>query len=137
MLTQSGIWALLIHGSPELKDIWLPKLVSGEWAGTMNLTEPHAGSDVGALRTRAVREDDRYRISGQKIFITWGEHDMAENIVHMVLARIEGAPEGRAASRCSSSPNIWSTRTARSARATICAAPRWSTSSASMRAPPR
>ena len=94
MLTQSGIWALLIHGSPELKDIWLPKLVSGEWAGTMNLTEPHAGSDVGALRTRAVREDDRYRISGQKIFITWGEHDMAENIVHMVLARIEGAPEG-------------------------------------------
>ena len=94
MLTQSGIWALLIHGSPELKDIWLPKLVSGEWAGTMNLTEPHAGSDVGALRTRAVREGDRYRISGQKIFITWGEHDMAENIVHMVLARIDGAPEG-------------------------------------------
>ena len=94
MLTQSGIWALLIHGSPELKDIWLPKLVSGEWAGTMNLTEPHAGSDVGALRTRAVREGDRYRITGQKIFITWGEHDMAENIVHMVLARIDGAPEG-------------------------------------------
>ena len=94
MLTQSGIWALLIHGSPELKDIWLPKLVSGEWAGTMNLTEPHAGSDVGALRTRAAREGDRYRISGQKIFITWGEHDMAENIVHMVLARIDGAPEG-------------------------------------------
>ena len=94
MLTQSGIWALSIHGSPELKDIWLPKLVSGEWAGTMNLTEPHAGSDVGALRTRAVREGDRYRITGQKIFITWGEHDMAENIVHMVLARIDGAPEG-------------------------------------------
>ncbi len=94
MLTQSGIWALLIHGSPELKDAWLPKLVSGEWAGTMNLTEPHAGSDVGALRTRAVREGDRYRITGQKIFITWGEHDMAENIVHMVLARVDGAPEG-------------------------------------------
>ena len=94
MLTQSGIWALSIHGSPELKDTWLPKLVSGEWAGTMNLTEPHAGSDVGALRTRAVREGDRYRITGQKIFITWGEHDMAENIVHMVLARIDGAPEG-------------------------------------------
>ena len=94
MLTQSGIWALTIHGSPEQKDIWLPKLVSGEWAGTMNLTEPHAGSDVGALRTRAVPDGDRYRIAGQKIFITWGEHDMAENIVHMVLARIEGAPEG-------------------------------------------
>ena len=94
MLTQSGIWALSIHGSPELKDIWLAKLVSGEWAGTMNLTEPHAGSDVGALRTRAMREGDRFRIAGQKIFITWGEHDMAENIVHMVLARIDGAPEG-------------------------------------------
>ena len=94
MLTQSAIWALSIHGSPEQKDTWLPKLVSGEWAGTMNLTEPHAGSDVGALRTRAVRDGDRYRITGQKIFITWGEHDMAENIVHTVLARVEGAPEG-------------------------------------------
>ncbi len=94
MLTQSAIWALSIHGSPEQRTTWLPKLVSGEWAGTMNLTEPHAGSDVGALRTRAVREDGHYRIAGQKIFITWGEHEMARNIVHMVLARIEGAPEG-------------------------------------------
>ena len=94
MLTQSAIWALSIHGSPEQRDTWLPRLVSGEWTGTMNLTEPHAGSDVGALRTRAVRDGDRYRITGQKIFITWGEHDMAENIVHTVLARIEGAPEG-------------------------------------------
>ena len=94
MLTQSAIWALSIHGSPEQKDTWLPKLVSGEWAGTMNLTEPHAGSDVGALRTRAAPDGERYRITGQKIFITWGEHDMAENIVHMVLARIDGAPEG-------------------------------------------
>ncbi|MCY4548272.1 MAG: acyl-CoA dehydrogenase [Defluviicoccus sp.] len=94
MLTQSAIWALTIHGSPEQKDIWLPRLVSGEWSGTMNLTEPHAGSDVGALRTRAVREDGHYRIKGQKIFITWGEHDMAENIVHTVLARVDGAPEG-------------------------------------------
>ena len=94
MLTQSAIWALSIHGSPEQKDTWLPKLVSGEWAGTMNLTEPHAGSDVGALRTRAVRDGEHYRITGQKIFITWGEHDMAENIVHTVLARIDGAPEG-------------------------------------------
>ena len=94
MLTQSAIWALTIHGSPEQKDIWLPRLVSGEWSGTMNLTEPHAGSDVGALRTRAAREDGHYRIKGQKIFITWGEHDMAENIVHTVLARVDGAPEG-------------------------------------------
>ena len=94
MLTQSAIWALTVHGSPEQKDTWLPKLVSGEWAGTMNLTEPHAGSDVGALRTRAVPDGGHYRITGQKIFITWGEHDMAENIVHTVLARIDGAPEG-------------------------------------------
>ena len=94
MLTQSAVWALSIHGSPEQKEIWLPRLVSGEWTGTMNLTEPHAGSDVGALRTRAVRDGDSYRITGQKIFITWGEHDMAENIVHTVLARVEGAPEG-------------------------------------------
>ncbi len=94
MLTQSAIWAISIHGSPEQKDIWLPRLVSGEWSGTMNLTEPHAGSDVGALRTRALREDGHYRIRGQKIFITWGEHDMAENIVHTVLARVDGAPEG-------------------------------------------
>ena len=94
MLTQSAIWALSVHGSPEQKDIWLPRLVSGEWSGTMNLTEPHAGSDVGALRTRAARDGDRYRIKGQKIFITWGEHDMAQNIVHTVLARVEGAPEG-------------------------------------------
>ncbi|MDE0384697.1 MAG: acyl-CoA dehydrogenase [Defluviicoccus sp.] len=94
MLTQSAIWAISIHGSPEQKDIWLPRLVSGEWSGTMNLTEPHAGSDVGALRTRAIREDGHYRIKGQKIFITWGEHDMAENIVHTVLARVDGAPEG-------------------------------------------
>ena len=94
MLTQSAIWAISIHGSPEQKDTWLPRLVSGEWSGTMNLTEPHAGSDVGALRTRAVREDGHYRIRGQKIFITWGEHDMAENIVHTVLARVDGAPAG-------------------------------------------
>ena len=94
MLTQSAIWALTVHGSPEQKETWLPRLVSGEWAGTMNLTEPHAGSDVGALRTRALPEDGHYRIKGQKIFITWGEHDMADNIVHMVLARIDGAPEG-------------------------------------------
>ena len=94
MLTQSGIEALTIHGSPEQQQTWLPKLVSGEWSGTMVLTEPQAGSDVGALRTKAVPEADHYRITGQKIFITWGDHEMAGNIVHMVLARVVGAPEG-------------------------------------------
>ena len=94
MLSQSGIEALTVHGSPKQQQTWLPKLVTGEWSGTMVLTEPQAGSDVGALRTRAVLEDDHYRITGQKIFITWGDHEMAENIVHMVLARVVGAPEG-------------------------------------------
>src|SRR5690606_37669511 len=79
----------------EQKATWLPKLVEGGWTGTMNLTEPHCGTDLGLLRTKAVPNGDgSYRISGQKIFISAGEHDMADNIVHLVLARIEGAPEG-------------------------------------------
>ncbi|MFQ5346919.1 MAG: acyl-CoA dehydrogenase [Rhodothalassiaceae bacterium] len=95
MLTQGAIEALEVHGSEELKRVYLDKLVSGEWTGTMNLTEPQAGSDVGALKTRAEPlGDGRFAIRGQKIFITWGEHDMAENIVHLVLARTPGAPEG-------------------------------------------
>ena len=94
LLTQGGVELLEIHGTPAQQRLFLPKLVTGEWAGTMNLTEPQAGSDVGALKTRAVREGAHYRITGQKIFITWGEHDCAENIVHMVLARLPGAPEG-------------------------------------------
>ncbi len=94
MLTQGAVEALQIHGTGDQKATYLPKLVSGEWAGTMNLTEPHAGTDVGALKTRAVPEGDHYLIQGQKIFITWGEHDCAENIVHMVLARTPGAPAG-------------------------------------------
>ncbi len=94
MLTQCAVEALSIHGSPEQRRTWLPKLVSGEWSGTMVLTEPQAGSDVGALRTRAAREGDHYRIAGQKIFTTWGDHEMVENIVHMVLARTAGAPAG-------------------------------------------
>ena len=69
-------------------------MVSGRWTGTMNLTEPQAGSDLAAVRTKAVPAGDHYRIFGQKIFISWGDHEMAENIVHLVLARIEGAPEG-------------------------------------------
>jgi alkylation response protein AidB-like acyl-CoA dehydrogenase len=95
LLTMAAIDALAHHGSEELKQIYLPKLVSGEWMGTMQLTEPQAGSDVGALRTKAERAaDGTYRITGQKIFITYGEHDFTDNIVHMVLARLPDAPAG-------------------------------------------
>ena len=95
LLTLSAIEALDAHGSEELKKIYLEKLVSGEWTGTMQLTEPQAGSDVGALRTRAERAaDGSYRISGTKIFITYGDHDMTDNIVHFVLARLPDAPAG-------------------------------------------
>jgi acyl-CoA dehydrogenase len=95
LLTLSAIEALDAHGSIELKNIYLEKLVSGEWTGTMQLTEPQAGSDVGALRTRAERAaDGSYRIKGTKIFITYGDHDMTDNIVHFVLARLPDAPAG-------------------------------------------
>jgi len=94
MLTQGAVELLSLHGSPDQKALLLPKLVSGEWTGTMNLTEPGAGSDLGALRTKAVRDGDQYRITGQKIFITAGEHDAAGNIVHLVLARLPDAPPG-------------------------------------------
>ncbi|RQH13612.1 acyl-CoA dehydrogenase [Bradyrhizobium sp. RP6] len=95
LLTASAIEALDAHGSDALKRIYLGKLVSGEWTGTMQLTEPQAGSDVGALRTRADRQaDGSYRIKGTKIFITYGEHDMTDNIVHFVLARLPDAPPG-------------------------------------------
>jgi butyryl-CoA dehydrogenase len=95
LLTASAIEALDVHGSDELKTIYLEKLVSGEWTGTMQLTEPQAGSDVGALRTRAEKQaDGTYRIKGTKIFITYGEHDMTDNIVHFVLARLPDAPAG-------------------------------------------
>ncbi len=94
-LSHGAYSAISNHGSDEQKAMYLPKLVSGEWTGTMNLTEPHCGTDLGLLRTKAVPNDDgSYKISGQKIWISAGEHDMAENIIHLVLARIEGAPEG-------------------------------------------
>jgi len=94
-LTQGAIAAIIAHGTDEQKQTWLPKMVEGGWTGTMNLTEPHCGTDLGLLRTRAVPTGDgAHKISGQKIFISAGEHDMADNIVHLVLARIEGAPEG-------------------------------------------
>ncbi|WP_432254652.1 acyl-CoA dehydrogenase C-terminal domain-containing protein [Limimaricola sp. AA108-03] len=94
-LTHGAYSAIHIHGTDEQKARWLPKLGSCEWTGTMNLTEPHCGTDLGLMRTKAVpQEDGTYRISGQKIFISAGEHDMAENIVHLVLAKIPGGPEG-------------------------------------------
>ena len=94
-LTQGAIAALLVHASPELKTKYLPKMVEGVWTGTMNLTEPHCGTDLGLLRSKAVKQPDgSYKISGSKIFISAGEHDMSENIIHLVLARIEGAPSG-------------------------------------------
>jgi len=101
LLTQGAIDALLHDGSDEQKATYLPKMISGEWTGTMNLTEPQAGSDVGALTTRAVPNGDgTFAISGQKIYITFGEHDLADQIVHLVLARTPGAPEGTRGISC-------------------------------------
>jgi alkylation response protein AidB-like acyl-CoA dehydrogenase len=94
LLTQGAIHALELCGSDELKQTYLEKMVHGQWTGTMNLTEPQAGSDLALVRTKAERAGDHYLISGQKIFITYGEHDLAENIVHLVLARTPDAPEG-------------------------------------------
>ncbi len=95
LMTQGQIDALEHHASDEIKAIYLPKLIEGRWTGTMNLTEPQAGSDVGALRSKAVPNDDgSYSVSGQKIYISWGDHDLAENICHLVLARLPDAPAG-------------------------------------------
>ena len=94
MLTAGAVQAVKRHGSDELKEIFLSKLISGEWSGTMNLTEPQAGSDLSAVRAKAIPEGDHYRIYGTKIYITWGEHTMADNIIHLVLARTPDAPEG-------------------------------------------
>lgn len=94
MLTQGAVEAIERCGTQEQKDKFVPKMVSGEWTGTMNLTEPQAGSDLAAIRTRAVPDGGHYRLYGQKIFITYGDHDYTPNIIHMVLARIEGAPAG-------------------------------------------
>jgi alkylation response protein AidB-like acyl-CoA dehydrogenase len=95
MLTQAAIEAIEVHGTQDQKDKYLDKLVSGHWTGTMQLTEPQAGTDLAALKTKAEKQaDGTYKIFGQKIFITYGEHDFADNIIHMVLARIPGAPDG-------------------------------------------
>ena len=93
-LARGAVEAIAASGSDTIKQQFMPKLVSGEWMGTMNLTEPQAGSDLALLRTRAVADGDQYRLFGQKIFITYGDHDMTDNIVHLVLARIDGAPAG-------------------------------------------
>jgi 3-(methylsulfanyl)propanoyl-CoA dehydrogenase len=101
LLTQGAVDMLLHFGTEEQRECYLPKMVTGEWTGTMNLTEPQAGSDVGALTTRATPADDgSWRITGQKIFITYGEHDLADNIVHVVLARVPGAPPGTKGVSC-------------------------------------
>jgi len=94
MLTQGAIEAVTLNGSDELKNRYLPNMVSGEWTGTMNLTEPQAGSDLSAVRTRAEPKGDHYLISGQKIFITYGDHDLTDNIIHLVLGRTPDAPPG-------------------------------------------
>jgi alkylation response protein AidB-like acyl-CoA dehydrogenase len=94
LLTQGAVHALALRGSEALQQTYIPKMVAGEWTGTMNLTEPQAGSDLALVKTKAVRNGDHYRISGQKIFITYGEHDLTKQIVHLVLARTPEAPEG-------------------------------------------
>ena len=119
LLTDGAIEALMTAGTPAQQERFIPKMISGEWTGTMNLTEAQAGSDLALVRTRAEPlGEGRYRIFGTKIFITYGEHDMAENIVHLVLARVVGAPKGSRASACSSCRNSSSTTTARSVRGT-------------------
>ena len=94
LLTAGAIDALEAHASPELKQLYLYKLVSGEWTGTMNLTEPQSGSDLSNVKTQAIPESKHYKITGQKIYITYGDHDLTDNIVHLVLARLPGAPQG-------------------------------------------
>ena len=94
MLSWGAIHAIESHGSDELKATYLEQMVSGAWTGTMNLTEPQAGSDLSVVRSQAVPDGDVYRVSGQKIYITWGDHDITDNIIHLVLARTPGAPEG-------------------------------------------
>ena len=102
-LTMGATAALIVHGKPEQKKMFVPKMVAGEWTGTMNLTEPQCGTDLGLLRTKAAKQaDGSYKMTGTKIFISSGEHDLTDNIIHLVLARIEGAPsrhQGRVAVR--------------------------------------
>ncbi len=133
VLTMAAFEALAAHGTDELKKLYLEKLVTGAWTGTMQLTEPQAGSDVGALRTKAERAPDgSYRIKGQKIFITYGEHDLTDNIIHFVLARLPDAPPGTKGISLFLIPKFLVNADARLARATTCARIRSSTNWASM-----
>jgi alkylation response protein AidB-like acyl-CoA dehydrogenase len=132
MLSAGAVEALKHHGSAQQQEQWLPKLVTGEWTGTMNLTEPQAGSDVGALKTRAEPTGHgTFLIKGQKIYITFGEHDLADNIVHLVLARLPDAPPGTRGISLFLVPKCAAT-----ARSTMSAASPSSTSSASTPRPP-
>ena len=128
-LTNGAVAAIRAKASPELQAKYLPKMISGEWTGTMNLTEPHCGTDLGLIRTRAVPQaDGTYAITGTKIFISAGEHDLADNIIHLVLAKTPDAPEfveGHLAVR--RAQGAGRTTTARWARATRCPAARSST----------
>lgn len=94
LLSLGAIEAISLHANDELKSLYLPKMLAGEWAGTMNLTEPAAGSDLAAIACKATPDGDVFRIKGQKIFITWGDHQMSDNIIHLVLARLPNAPDG-------------------------------------------
>ncbi len=94
LLTQGAVHAIVAHGADAVKSVYLERMIAGEWTGTMNLTEPQAGSDLAAVRTQAAPDGDQFRITGQKIYITFGDHDMAENVIHLVLARLPDAPEG-------------------------------------------
>ena len=132
LLTQGAIEALELVGSDEQKEKYLHKMVEGAWTGTMNLTEPQAGSDLAAVRTRAVPQPDgTFKLYGQKIFITYGDQDYTENIIHLVLARTPTAPEGVKGISLFVVPKFLVNATAVSARATTCSAYRSSTSSAS------
>ena len=137
LLAQGAIDAILQHGSEAQRESYGRPLIAGRWTAAMCLTEPQAGSDVGAVRTRAVREGDGYRIFGTKIFITYGEHDLADNIVHLVLARLDGAPAGHQGHLAVHRAQVPAARGRRArAGATTCAASRSSTSWACGRARP-
>jgi len=136
LLTQGAIEALVLRGSESQKAMYLHKMVSGEWTGTMNLTEPQAGSDLALVRSKAIPQGDHYRIHGQKIFISFGEHDLTENIIHLVLARTPTAPEGVKGISLFVVPKFLVNDTVRSANATTFAVSRSSTRWASMPARP-
>lgn len=127
-LTHGAVSAILAKGSQEQKEKYAPNMISGKWGGTMNLTEPHCGTDLGLIRTKAVPQPGgAYAITGTKIFISSGEHDLTENIIHLVLAKTPMRPTASRASRCSLCPSSSSTRTARWVSATRCRADRSST----------